>query len=155
MNSSAEDASASDAEGIETYILNNTTDASSRRLAKLENTLFTNTQAENEVDMDIAMILRDLKLDANLGESQRLACAVQSHLVSSTSHRNRGVKQALFHVLLGAEMPSALVEAGFLNNERDRKLVLTPSGRKSLGDAIGRAVVQYRQRSKLSTCKIN
>ena len=60
--------------------------------------------------LDVALILKDLRLDANLSESKRLACAVQNRLVLATRdpgrrepafrNRNRGVRQALFHVLL-------------------------------------------------------
>jgi N-acetylmuramoyl-L-alanine amidase len=165
----------SDAEGIETYILNNASDASSRRLAHLENSVLGN-DARIDAPTDVALILKDLRLDANLSESKRLACALQSHLVEGTRgpvtrrapgfahsrHRDRGVKQALFHVLLGADMPSVLVEAGFLTSPRDRELVLSPAGRRSIAKAITRAVEQFRgqkdtQRAlvELSRCKVN
>lgn len=155
-------------EGIETFILNNTTDASSRRLAQLENSIFQNTVADVPEQMDVAMILKDLRLDANLSESKKLACAVQNSLVTATSRvaqvhpnsRNRGVKQALFHVLLGADMPSVLVEAGFLTSPRDRALVLSHSGRGAISSAIAQAVEQYRdlkaghRTHDLSRCKV-
>lgn len=162
MNSIPEGQSSRTAYGVETYILNNTTDASSRRLAKLENTLFDHSEIGNTTEMDVAMILRDLKLDANLSESKRLACAIQGSIVKATAEssrdamdRNRGIKQALFHVLLGAEMPSALLEAGFLSNARDRSVVLTASGQRSVAQAIAQAVIRYRDRSELGSCKIN
>lgn len=144
-----------EANGIETFILNNTTDASSRRLAKLENSLFKYTAADTPTEMDVAMILRDLKLDANLSESKRLACAVQKNLVEATSSRNRGVRQALFHVLLGAEMPSILLEAGFLNHHDDRIRVLSPHKRRQMSLAIADAITQYRRNVRLGSCKIN
>jgi N-acetylmuramoyl-L-alanine amidase len=160
-----------DAEGVETFILNNATDASSKRLAKLENTVISVQKPESPEQWDIALILKDLRLDGNLAESKRLACNVQSELVSATavksqgesrSRRNRGVKQALFHVLLGADMPSVLVEAGFLNSPRDRKFVLSSKGQMAMSHAIANAIDQYRKikTSKksslaLSRCKVN
>ncbi len=155
------------AEGVETFILNNTTDASSRRLARLENSVISETPLESPEDMDVALILKDLRLDANLSESKRLACQVQRNLVISTSrtrhvpqaHRNRGVKQALFHVLLGADMPSILVEAGFLSNPYDRALLLSEKGQYFVSSAVANAVDQFRRspmkRSALNSCKIN
>lgn len=161
-----------DAEGIETYILNNATDASSRRLAKLENSVLGGSQViqaglDKPEGMDVALILKDLRLDANLSESKRLACAVQSQLVTETRQkrlklRDRGVKQALFHVLLGADMPSILLEAGFLTHPRDRAVVLSAQGRRSIALAVARAVEQFRDakntraaHSMLSRCKVN
>lgn len=164
MNSAPHPSAASEAEGIETFILNNTTDESSRRLARLENTVLGRRKEDNP---DVALILRDLTLDANLAESKRLACTVQNNLIFKTSNRqraikDRGVKQALFHVLLGAEMPSALVEAGFLSHARDRKFITSPEGRKQVGAAIARAIDQFRRhkgtpfaRSTLSNCKVH
>lgn len=151
-----------DAQGVETYILNNTTDATSKRLAHLENTVLgnRNSATDSPEQMDVALILRDLRLDANLSESKRLACQVQNHLAPS-KHKNRGVRQALFHVLLGAEMPSILVEAGFLNNTSDRALVLSPQGRTSVGRSIAHAVERFRREKNtalasvaLSKCKV-
>jgi N-acetylmuramoyl-L-alanine amidase len=156
-----------DAEGIETYILNNTSDETSKRLAHLENTVLSPevraAAADSPEQLDVALILRDLRLDANLSESKRLACIVQTRLVQG-SHRskNRGVRQALFHVLLGAEMPSILVEAGFLSNPRDRAIMLSPRGRLLLGSAIAHAIERFRDtrgtsqaQLTLSRCKVH
>lgn len=133
------------AEGVETYILNNATDASSRRLAHLENTVISHDGLDTPQAEDVALILRDMRLDANLSESKRLACAVQNSLSGKKAQKSRGVKQALFHVLLGADMPSILVEAGFLSSPRDRALVLSSEGRRAIGASITRAIGQYRR----------
>jgi N-acetylmuramoyl-L-alanine amidase len=171
MNSTATPMT-SDAEGVETFILNHTSDASSRRLARLENSVL-GKSAENAPDQtDVALILKDLTLDANRPQSSRLACYLQRSLIKSTGaslakrglaspnhrERDRGVKEALFHVLLGADMPSALVEVGFLTNPRDRSLVLSAQGQKTIGQAIAQAVLRYSNTKKLpnriSTCPV-
>jgi N-acetylmuramoyl-L-alanine amidase len=156
MNSSSHPASL-ETQGVETFILNHTTDATSRRLARFENT----------AQSDVALILKDLRLDGNFRESKHLACIVQSSLVEATSpswninRRNRGVKQALFYVLLGADMPAILIEAGFLNHPRDRTILLSSIGRRRVGQAIVRAIETFRlqKRTKFSSpssrrCKI-
>jgi N-acetylmuramoyl-L-alanine amidase len=149
--------SAEGAEGVETYILDNATDASSRRLAHLENTVISHDGNETPQQHDVALILRDLRLDANLAESKRLACSLQNNLSATGNRllkvrnqrnhgrRNRGVKQALFHVLLGADMPSVLLEAGFLSSPRDRALVLSYEGRKAIAASISQAIEQFRK----------
>lgn len=162
MNSSTESGSG---EGIETYILNHATDASSRRLAQLENSVLGPNPRNTPEDTDVALILKDLRLDANLYESKRLACTIQNNLVSNTASSgiaSRGVKQALFHVLLGADMPSVLVETGFINSSRDRSFVLSARGQRTISAAIAGAVSDFRSRknspessSLLSRCKVN
>ncbi len=165
-----------EAGGVETFILNNATDASSRRLAELENTLISENPDPSPEQADVALILKDLRLDANLTQSKSLACLVQNALVShSPRHfplrKNRGVKQALFHVLLGADMPSILVEVGFLSHASDRTYLLSPKGQNAISRAIAQAVQLYKtyqespnprthQRAfsralKINNCKIN
>lgn len=159
---------AREAEGIETYILNSTSDASSRRLAGIENSVISNQLADSTNQPDVALILKDLRLDANLGESKRLACTIQNSLVNATSSpqnyrkRNRGVRQALFHVLLGADMPAILIEAGFLNQAHDRSLLLSAPGRHTLSLAVANALDRYRRQKDLqrnslalSRCRIH
>jgi N-acetylmuramoyl-L-alanine amidase len=164
------------ASGTETYILNNATDGSSKRLAELENTVMAGEPgASNSQDaqpMDVALILKDLRLDANLPESKRLACMLQSQMVlargkvagtvATSMKTDRGVRQALFFVLLGADMPSALVEAGFLSSPKDRALLLSRSGQKSFGLAIARAINLFRLQKNtpeaqktLNMCKVH
>lgn len=154
--------------GVETFILNNTSSESSLRLAYLENSSNrpnlpeVKTQADSA---DVALILKDLTLDANLSESKRLACAIQDTLVRVTGAkgpRDRGVKQALFHVLLGADMPSALLEAGFMSSAEDRIQVLQPLTRMKQAIALAQAVDQFRKdlgtrqaRQALSQCRVH
>ena len=159
-------------EGVETYILNHTSDATSKRLAYLENSHNRPNLPEGQEVMDVALILKDLTLDANTSESKLLACSIQKHLVGAGSlaasrafahrPRNRGVREALFHVLLGADMPSALVEAGFMTSSRDRTQVMSVDGRKRIGAAIAQAIDQYHSLKNspeaslaLSTCKVH
>lgn len=149
-------------EGVETYILNTQTDASSRRLARIENSVVTQAPDSN-APLEVSLILKDLRLDANLAESKRLACTVQRHLVAETTRfqqstqstpkelqrqmrlRDRGVRQALFHVLLGADMPSALVETGFLAHAGDRKIIASPEGRRTVARALTSAIVGFQK----------
>jgi N-acetylmuramoyl-L-alanine amidase len=161
------------ASGTETFILNNANDDSSKRLAQLENMLMAGEHEPQGVAQtgDVALILKDLRLDANLPESKRLACMIQHQLVVAHSKAegkvipaktDRGVRQALFFVLLGADMPSALVEAGFLSNSKDRTWITSAAGQKSLGVAIARAINLFRiqkntseARKTLNTCKVH
>ena len=155
-------------QGIETYILNHTSDASSKRLAQLENSLIPKDSETSKQDSDVNLILKDLRLDANFSQSKKLACLIQNQLSTSPTlegknrTRNRGVKQALFYVLLGADMPSVLVEAGFLSHPQDRTRVLSPKGQIQIGRAISTAVQTFFKRKNdpktlhsLARCKVN
>ncbi len=149
------------AEGFETYILNSTTDETSKKLARLENQMI-NSKDRTETNLDVALILKDLRLDANLSESKKLACAIQESISKPGKPcKNRGIKQALFHVLLGADMPSVLFEAGFLTSRKDRNYLLSSEGKRSVGVAIAGAMERFsakKNHSKidlsLNRCKV-
>ncbi|HJU09336.1 MAG TPA: N-acetylmuramoyl-L-alanine amidase, partial [Candidatus Binataceae bacterium] len=54
-----------------------------------------------------------------------------------------GAKMGPFYVLVGAEMPSVLVECGFLSNPREAQLLIQPSYQAALADGIAMAITHY------------
>lgn len=154
-------------EGIETYILNHSTPASSKRLADLENAVLKDSVAEKPQN-EVGLIIKDLILDSNRDESRKLACLVQDALVDATSpvllktKRNRGVKEGLFYILLGADMPSILLEAGFLGHPSDQYWLLHPEGQAKWVRAFRKALDAYfkpsnttETRRLLARCKVH
>jgi N-acetylmuramoyl-L-alanine amidase len=108
------------AEGFETYFLNLATDEESMRVAAFENATSTKRIS------DLQKTLKDIMLNSKIDESSRLAGHVQQKMVQTLQEKyspvkNLGVKQAPFYVLIGAQMPSVLVEASFISNERERE----------------------------------
>lgn len=136
--------------GIETYTLNTSSNRYSVRLAAREN-----ATTERGIN-DLQYILADLATKANTGESQRLAERVQKSLIRGLSTdykgiRDLGTKEALFVVLLGAKMPSILVETSFLSNPEDEQRLASPEYQQSLADQIAEAVDGFlEERNKVA-----
>lgn len=144
---------ASGTSGIESYILNHSTDESSKRLADLENSVLKDSKAkETSAPQSVSLIMKDLILDANLEPSRALACALQSRAEGIA--KNRGVRQALFYVLLGADMPSVLIEAGFMNNVQDRNRIQKTKNRIVFASRLAQAIEDYRLKRKSTQCKV-
>ena len=105
--------------GLETYFLNLATDDDAMMVAARENA----TTRKNMSDLQ--MILSDLMLNSKITESGRLGSKVHksivAHIEKKYKIRDLGVKQAPFYVLIGANMPSILVEIGFLSNRVEEK----------------------------------
>lgn len=106
--------------GIETYFLNFSSDESAIRVAARENATSTKKIS------DLQPILRELMMNSKINESSRLAGYIQGSLSRKLSAKysgieDLGVKQAPFYVLIGAEMPSVLVEVSFISNKREEK----------------------------------
>lgn len=104
--------------GIETYVFNASTNEASNKLAEIEN----GRRIPNHDTLDL--ILTDLTSTANHSDSVGLACFVQQTVMDGLrnyglSSKNRGVKQALFYVLMQTRMPSILFEPGFSSNPQE------------------------------------
>jgi N-acetylmuramoyl-L-alanine amidase len=128
--------------GIETYILNLATDDKAIAVAARENA----TSKKNISDLEY--ILSDLMKHAKIKESTRLAGVVHNSFVNGMKKKysginNLGVKQAPFYVLLGARMPSILIETSFISHKTEGKRLLSDSYQTAISDSIADGVVKY------------
>lgn len=135
--------------GIETYFLNFATDEDSMRLAARENA----TTTKNIGDLEA--ILNDLMLNSKINESSKLARFVQGSLLDEVNgngsrSKDRGVRQAPFYVLIGARMPSILVETSFITNREDAKKLVTEKFQRTLAESIADGVKRYSEIIKVA-----
>ncbi|QUG40765.1 N-acetylmuramoyl-L-alanine amidase [Psychrobacillus sp. INOP01] len=66
----------------------------------------------------------NLSLNDNGAESKVLATKIQQEIVKNAGMNNRGIKEGEFYVIKRLEIPSVLVELGFITNQQDlNKLV--------------------------------
>jgi len=66
----------------------------------------------------------------------------------------KGVKKAPFYVLLGAQMPSILVETSFISNPRECKRLVDPRYQDQLCEAIIKGIRRYIQETNPTALKI-
>jgi N-acetylmuramoyl-L-alanine amidase len=133
--------------GTETYFLNLSKDKESARVAAFENATSTKRIS------DLEAILHNLMLNTKIDESARLAKDVQLQLVGSlkgkyNNVRDLGTKQAPFYVLLGAEMPSILVETAFITNQREEKRLKDNAFQDVLVEGMAKGIQSYIQHMK-------
>lgn len=87
-----------------------------------------------------------------LGEgSSSLASAIQKNIVGAASRFNpdvidRNVKERSLYVLMGAEVPSVLVEIGFLTHELERALLQDDLYQRDLAEGICKGIEQFLAR---------
>jgi len=129
-----------DAKGSETYYLSlEASDELAKKAAETEN-----ASADSGPASDLKLILWDLAQQAYIEESSRFAQAIQEEMNSATGVANRGVKQAPFTVLMGATMPAALVEVGFITNAEEETKLQSDEFQNLMVDALTRAVQRYK-----------
>lgn len=130
------------AAGIETYYLNL---AKTDKVAQL-------AAKENGTSLDkvsvLQAILFDLMANYKLNDSAHLADEVQKSLHKKirthySDVKNLGVKQGPFYVLIGASMPSILVETAFLSNAVEEFRLKDPAYQDMVAEGILDGVRRY------------
>jgi len=128
--------------GIETFILNFATDDEAILVAARENATSTKNIS------DLQTILSELMQYAKLDESSRLAAYIQESLYKNMKTKysrinSKGVKQAPFYVLLGAQMPAILIETSFISNSRECKRLISEKYQEELSSGIVNGIRRY------------
>jgi N-acetylmuramoyl-L-alanine amidase len=130
------------ARGVETYYLNFSTSDESMEVAARENA------ASQQSLHDLQDIIKKIARNDKIEESKEFAGDVQQSLArklqsTSPAVRDRGVKQAPFVVLIGADMPSILAEISFVSNPTDEKLLKTVPRRQQIADGLFHGITTY------------
>lgn len=130
--------------GFESYVLDSSKEASVVRLAEQENT---SASGENS---DVSLIVSELVQKGKQEDSLRIASICQKGILSATKKvewktKDLGVKKGPFFVLMGARMPAALLELGFISHEEDEDALLQDEVRDALAEALKTAILTYLQ----------
>jgi N-acetylmuramoyl-L-alanine amidase len=129
--------------GVETFYLNFSQDPSIIATAARENA--TSTKNIGKMKDIIEKIIQNTKIP----ESKELAKDIQNNLVRSLSKKysninSLGVKGGPFWVLIGAEVPSVLVEISFLSNPTEEKRLQSTQYRQRIAQGIYEGIMAYK-----------
>ena len=133
---------------METFFLSlDASDETAKSVALRENEAFgSGVSAAPAADDPLAAILGDLAHTEHLVESDEFAQLTHGRLAAVDPTPSRGVKQAPFVVLMGVEMPAALVEIGFITNPKEASGLATVARRAEIADALAQAVLEFGRR---------
>jgi len=93
---------------------------------------------------DIEVIPWELAQARYIGQSAVFAQAIEGALRERVPMSSRALQQAPFRVLVGANMPAALVELGFLTNTQQEQLLLADDHQNAIAQALVEAIVRFR-----------
>lgn len=96
-------------------------------------------------DETLVGVLVDLSMTATLAESLNVGARVLQNLGKVNRLHKRDVEQAGFLVLKSPDMPSMLIEAGFISNPQEEKRLRDPVYQRQLATQIAKAVQDYFQ----------
>lgn len=91
----------------------------------------------------VRSVLIDLSQTATIGASLQMGAWVLKGLDQITDLHHEAVEQARFVVLKSPDIPSILVETGFISNPREEKNLINPSYQLRLAQAIFSGIKQY------------
>ncbi|WP_298754078.1 N-acetylmuramoyl-L-alanine amidase [uncultured Arcobacter sp.] len=131
------------ARGIETYFLSPARSARAKRVAALENSSDMNAMSNNSQNTFLT-ILNQSKITS----SQKLGIDVQQHLLYSARKKYKdvvdgGVREGPFWVLVGAQMPSILIEIGYITHKEEGRRLFVKSYQKTLAKGIADGIDAY------------
>jgi len=133
--------------GIETWFLNIPSSAYDKRIAARENAISEEKMQESQTEL--GFILASLERTFKREDSVRLAHYIQNSLVKGLRMKykrrieDHGVKSTLFYVLVGAERPSILVEAGFISNPSEELMLKKSAYRNDIANSIAKGINSF------------
>ncbi len=133
--------------GFEIFFLSlDASDETAERVAARENRAFRATSAPMRTADPLVAVLGDMAVSEYMQESDAFAKLANDRLLSVLPGMSRGVKQAPFIVLMGVQMPSALVEIGFLSNPEEERALGRARRRDRVAGALAQAVLAFGKR---------
>ena len=136
--------------GFEVYILRLGKTASAIEVAERENSVLRfddKSSAEKfEKHATEMLILASLTQATFMSESEDLSGMLEKELKKKISSPSRGVKQAGFFVLVGASMPHAYIEAGFISNRIEEKNFRSSKYKQKFAEAVYEGVRKFKHK---------
>jgi N-acetylmuramoyl-L-alanine amidase len=137
----------SDVSGAEVYLLRPGRTQEAIEIAETENSVikYEDNPQKYEKLTDENFILVSMAHSAYMKYSEKFAELLHKEFDVNLKLKSRGVKQAGFYVLVGASMPSVLVETGFISNNNDAKFLKSAAGQNQVAESIFSSIKTYRK----------
>ncbi|NOX37098.1 MAG: hypothetical protein GXO78_06120 [Calditrichaeota bacterium] len=133
--------------GFETYIVGPEKGERAAEVVLKENSVIEFEDNKEEYE-GINFILAQMAQSAFMRHSEYLASLVQEEMekrLRSLKMKSRGVKQGPFWVMVGATMPSILVETGFVSNPYEARLLRTKRHRQKIAEGIFAGLQRFKK----------
>ncbi len=141
-----------DANGFEVYLLRPGRTKEAIDIAERENSViqYEDNPQRYEKLTDENFILVSMAQSSYMKYSENFADILNKQFNNDLNIDSRGVKQAGFYVLVGASMPSVLIETGFLSNRRDAKFLSSSKGEQKIAYSIYQAIKKFKEQYEKS-----
>lgn len=131
--------------GASVYVLSNrgATSAMASALAARENEALGIVTVAGH-NQDVALVLSDLSRDSSLQASKSMGSQILSTLNAQRFHLHKSsVQAANFAVLRSMDIPAILVEAAFISNPEDERLLVNPRFQQNYADSLAKGLSEF------------
>ena len=134
---------ANEVDGIETFFLSPARNERAKRVAALENKTDIREMSASSKDVFLESLNRP-----RITASHKFAIDIQAGILQSVRSKYKdvkdsGVREGPFWVLVGAQMPSILVELGYVSHPIESKRLYDKAYQQLLANGIGNGVDSY------------
>ena len=130
--------------GVYALSLRGATSETARWLAKRENAVDLSHGVDlGDVEADIRRVLLNMSMDSAIRISKQAGTQVIGEMKGVGRMHRRQLEQANFVVLRSPDIPSLLIELGFLSNDQDVARLTNTAEQKKIAAAIRRGIVRY------------
>lgn len=139
------------ARGVEFYFQNQLpADEESMFLANLENQVVKDGQSSEGSDRiskktDVLTIIEDLKRQTKMRSSYVLSNHLFKSWNPNGSRNSNVIRQAPFYVISKTNIPSVLVELGFISNPKESQKLIQPQYQKEVAQKIFKGLQAYKE----------
>ncbi len=135
-----------DANGYEIYLLRPGRTEEAIDIAERENSVikYEDDPKRYQKLTDENFILVSMAHSSYMKYSEKFSELLDKHFSQNIKIDSRGVKQAGFYVLVGASMPSVLIETGFISNPTDAEYLKSSTGKNEIAQAIFNAINSFK-----------
>ena len=133
------------AHGVETYFLSPARSARAKRVAALENKGDMSGMGWSSKDSLLTILNR-----AKITAANKMAIDIQKNMLFSLRKqygkkniRDGGVREGPFWVLVGAQMPSVLIEVGYISHPKEGYRISTKRYQKLIASGIAKGIESY------------
>lgn len=129
--------------GLEVYYLDEAQSERAHHAAELENSVVLSGRSSFVKNEYLSLINREKLL-----ESYKLGLDIRMNILRNSEINNisivdNGIRSGNFWVLVGAQMPSILIELGYLTNRKEAKKLLSSKYQNILANGIKDGVLSY------------
>lgn len=135
-----------DASGFEVYLLRPGRTQEAIQISSRENGViqYEDNPKRYEKLTDENFILVSMAHSSYMKYSEKFSDLLDKQFRNNLDYGSRGIKQAGFYVLVGASMPSVLIETGFLTNRKDAAYLKSDNGQSKIAESILNAIKKYK-----------